>query len=140
MTVVERRGVDDERGVGVEGDEVGVEARGDRPLAVGQADEPRGAAGHPSGQGVDGEPATSGLGPDGRQGELERGDPPPGAGHVAGLEVLQVRGGGRVVGADGVDQGVAQAEPEPLAVRALADGGCALEPWGRRRGSPPTRR
>ena len=114
MTMMKCRGVDREGRVGVEDDEVGVAARGDRSLASREPDQLGGAQGHPAGQVGEREPAPARLGPDGRQGELERGDAAPRSEDVARVQVLELGRRGRVVRADRVDQAFAAGPPRAV--------------------------
>ena len=135
MTMMKCHGIDREGLVRVEDDKVGVAARGDRSLATREPDQLGRVQGHPAGQVGEGESAPAGRGPDGREGELERGDATPRPEDVTRVKVLELGRSRRVVRADRVDQTLPEALPEPFAILAFPDRRRALDSAGRRRGS-----
>ena len=107
--------------------QVGIGSRRDPPLPAVQAGQPGRRGAHPPGQVGDREAALPRAGPHRGQGELQRGDPAPGAAEVSGLDLLQIGRAGRVVGRDQVEDSLAEGLPEPFPVLRRADRRSALE-------------
>src|SRR4029453_5583048 len=118
--------VDDEGLVRCEHGEVGGVATLDAALLL-QPGYPGWAFGHPT-QGVDeGVTAEPGLGPNGRQGPLQRRDAPPGWTELADLAALELHGAWGMVGDNAVDVAAVECCPQLLPVVSFPDRRTTLE-------------
>ena len=109
--------------------EVGVVPERDAPFVL-QPDQPRRTRRHPLRDVGQREASSACLGPDHREGELQRGDAAPGRAEVTVADGLEFRRAGGVVRDDEVDEVGSETTPEQLAVGGLADRGAALEVSG----------